>query len=82
MEQLILHPECCKGCSYCVKNCPRQAVKLNGPINHGGYPTPVVDETKCVVCGICYDMCPDYVYEVVERSEKDETTDEGKRCHR
>ncbi|MBS6561605.1 MAG: 4Fe-4S binding protein, partial [Clostridiales bacterium] len=23
-----------------------------------------VDEEKCIICGTCYRVCPDYVYEI------------------
>ncbi|WP_334296536.1 4Fe-4S binding protein [Faecalicatena contorta] len=23
-----------------------------------------MDESKCIVCGICYKVCPDYVFEI------------------
>jgi NAD-dependent dihydropyrimidine dehydrogenase PreA subunit len=26
-----------------------------------------VDQGKCVVCGICYNVCPEVVYEVLEQ---------------
>ena len=66
MEKLFVHPDSCKGCGYCVANCPNKAISLTGEINKGGYNTPIVDKDKCVVCGICYNVCPDYVYEVLE----------------
>ena len=30
-----------------------------------GYHTIEVDEEKCVQCGACYKMCPDYVFEIL-----------------
>jgi 2-oxoglutarate ferredoxin oxidoreductase subunit delta len=66
MSRLILHTDLCKGCEYCVANCPRSAISLSGDINKGGYNTPVIDRDKCVVCGICYNVCPDVVYEILE----------------
>ncbi|MDR2079913.1 MAG: 4Fe-4S binding protein [Treponema sp.] len=65
MSRLILHTDLCKGCEYCVANCPRSAISLSGAINKGGYNTPAIDQDKCVVCGICYNVCPDVVYEIL-----------------
>lgn len=65
MEKMTVSSDNCKGCSYCVSNCPKKALALAGPINGGGYSTPVVDTEKCILCGICYNVCPDYVYEIV-----------------
>jgi 2-oxoglutarate ferredoxin oxidoreductase subunit delta len=66
MGRLILHADLCKGCAYCVVNCPRSAISLSGDINKNGYNTPVIDRDACVVCGVCYNVCPDVVYEIVE----------------
>lgn len=52
-----------------MANCPKKAIALDGPINKAGYPTPVVDREKCVLCGTCYNVCPDYVYEFTEGEE-------------
>lgn len=66
MEKMIIHPQGCKSCEYCVVNCPKKAITLNGPINKAGYSTPTVDKSKCILCGTCYNVCPDYVYEIVK----------------
>ena len=34
-----------------------------------GYRTVVVDESKCIYCGMCYTVCPDYVFSIEEGSE-------------
>ena len=65
-KRMLIYPKSCKACGYCEANCPKQAISLTGPINKDGYMTPVVDETKCVLCGTCYNVCPDYVYEIIE----------------
>ena len=49
-EKVYTNPVRCKGCGYCI--------------NAKGYNTIVVDEEKCVVCGMCYRVCPDYVFEI------------------
>lgn len=69
MEKLIIHSASCKGCQYCIANCPRHALTLTGPINEAGYPTTEVDRDKCITCGICYQVCPDYVYEILKEEE-------------
>lgn len=65
---LILHPEQCKSCHFCAANCPKDAIVIAGAINDKGYITPVVDMAKCILCGTCYNMCPDYVYEILEEA--------------
>jgi len=70
MEKLIIHRESCKGCQYCIANCPKSALTMTGPINSAGYMTTEVDGDKCITCGICYNVCPDYVYEILEEEAK------------
>lgn len=67
MKKLIIHSESCKSCKYCIHSCPRNALFLSGKINDKGYQTVAVDEDKCIHCGICYNVCPDYVFEIQEK---------------
>ena len=66
MNKLVIHSDSCKACGYCVVNCPKGALSLTGSINKAGYMTTLVDREKCILCGICYNVCPDYVYEIIE----------------
>jgi 2-oxoglutarate ferredoxin oxidoreductase subunit delta len=63
-ERMVIHCESCKGCGYCADNCPKEAIALKGATNKAGYLTPIVDEELCILCGVCYNVCPDYVYEI------------------
>lgn len=58
----------CKGCRLCVGACPVGAISALMELNAKGYPIVKVDEDKCIGCGSCYRMCPDYVFEVREVS--------------
>ena len=40
-------------CNPCMHSCPHDAIRIEGGIHH----TPVLDETKCVGCGICITHC-------------------------
>ncbi len=64
-EKVILHLERCKGCYLCASVCPTKAITSSGELGVKGYVTIKVDQDKCVQCGSCYKMCPDYVIEVV-----------------
>lgn len=35
-------------------------------MNEKGYTVVEIDEGKCIKCGICYHMCPDCVFELLE----------------
>ncbi|HOA15190.1 MAG TPA: RnfABCDGE type electron transport complex subunit B [Bacillota bacterium] len=41
----------CIGCQICVKNCPTQAIHMEGTV-------AVIDNGKCTKCGICIQKCP------------------------
>ena len=66
MAKLILSTERCKACYLCVANCPKEALSPSGKVNSKGNEYVQVDEEKCVCCGSCYQICPDYVFEIIE----------------
>lgn len=66
MEKMILHKESCKSCGYCKNVCAKKAIIMGDYINDKGYQTIDVIEEKCVKCGLCYVMCPEYVFEILE----------------
>lgn len=47
---VIVDIEACKGCTLCEKNCPLDAVHIVDR-------KAVVDEAKCVECGVCTRVC-------------------------
>lgn len=46
--------KCC-GCSACADSCPHSAIRMQA--DGMGFKYPVVDEDKCVDCGICDEVC-------------------------
>lgn len=56
----------CKQCELCAVNCPKEAISFSQEINESGYQPTVIDHEKCISCGICYTICPDGVYEILE----------------
>lgn len=46
---------CCYGCGVCVVTCPKKAVSMK--LNEDGFYLPVVDESRCVLCGLCLQTC-------------------------
>ncbi|AWI04391.1 4Fe-4S binding protein [Clostridium drakei] len=65
MEKAKANTKRCKGCYYCVKACPKEAITVSDEVNLKGYAVIKVDEEKCIACGMCYTVCPDYVFELV-----------------
>ncbi len=46
-----VNAEKCKGCTLCARNCPA------GAIWGASKQTHVIDQAKCVHCGVCMDVC-------------------------
>jgi NAD-dependent dihydropyrimidine dehydrogenase PreA subunit len=44
-------PEPCTGCTLCAKYCPVEAISGEKGIPH------VIDESICIRCGVCRDVC-------------------------
>ena len=51
MSKIKINTARCKGCGYCVNDCPRKALSFSGNINDKGYDTVQVDDSLCVACG-------------------------------
>lgn len=63
--KILINDERCKGCSYCIEFCPREALVMSLEINSKGYTLAKVgDENKCLGCGLCEAMCPEFAIEV------------------
>jgi NADH-quinone oxidoreductase subunit F len=46
-----IDPEICNGCMACVKPCPSKAIEGQRKKPH------VIDQDRCIVCGVCHDTC-------------------------
>lgn len=55
MIKFDFNQNCC-GCTACVNSCAKGAITMHR--NDEGFMMPVVDETKCVDCGLCDKACP------------------------
>ena len=62
MSKIILNTENCKACGNCIRNCRFGALAFTDEVNAKGYRTVAADQEKCVGCGMCYTVCPDYVF--------------------
>lgn len=47
--------DCC-GCSACYAICPKSAIKMVE--DEEGFEYPLIQEDKCVRCGMCLKVCP------------------------
>lgn len=48
--------EACFGCTACYSICPVNAISMSE--NARGFASPVVDNSKCIDCGRCVQVCP------------------------
>jgi len=46
----------CTGCYACLNICPEQCVSMNN--DNEGFWYPVVDNERCIDCGLCVKVCP------------------------
>ena len=66
MSRITLDQANCKSCGYCVNACRPGALFISDLTNEGGYHVVAVHEEKCIGCGICYTVCPDYVINIFD----------------
>lgn len=63
--KIVVIPNRCKACGYCIKFCPMQILTLGRELNEKGYEyMTVTDPEKCTGCATCARMCPDGAIEV------------------
>lgn len=68
-KKAIADTNLCKGCRLCVGACPKGAIEALNELNKKGYEIIKIHEDKCIGCGMCYTMCPDYVFTIVKEAE-------------
>ena len=52
----IQHKDLCSGCTACASICPKEAIQMIE--KEDGFLYPIVDEKKCINCGLCKNSCP------------------------
>lgn len=60
----------CKACGLCIIHCPVKAIRLTDHFNEGGYKTIQVDQSVCIGCGVCYTVCPDGVFSILQEERE------------
>ena len=59
----------CYGCGICAASCKKHAIRMI--INPDGFYQPEVDESACVNCGVCVDVCSFQIEDVEQDSSFD-----------
>lgn len=52
----VLEREICSGCTACANICPKEAITMKKGID--GFKHPVINQEKCINCGLCKKTCP------------------------
>lgn len=52
----LVSNEHCTGCTACAAACPKGCITMTADEN--GFFYPVIDEEKCISCGLCEKTCP------------------------
>jgi NADH-quinone oxidoreductase subunit F len=61
-------PEKCQGCLICFRNCPADAIAGGKQMIH------VINQSKCIKCGVCLEVCPPRFSAVVKVSREQPMT--------
>jgi 2-oxoglutarate ferredoxin oxidoreductase subunit delta len=58
---VVLKPERCKGCGFCIAFCPPHVLEFSAGFNAQGYhPPELVNPEGCTGCDLCGLYCPDF----------------------
>ena len=65
MAEIEIDVEMCKGCTYCVLQCPEECITMGESFNSKGYLYPeFVKQEECTGCTACARLCPDFAITV------------------
>lgn len=71
METVYKYKKRCCGCTSCANVCPQHAIKMC--YDEDGFIYPVIDQKKCIQCGLCIKVCDFKNRKRVDRNYKPET---------
>lgn len=55
ISNIVKTKDCC-GCAACMQICRRQCISMIE--DEEGFSYPIIDNTKCIECGLCEKVCP------------------------
>jgi 2-oxoglutarate ferredoxin oxidoreductase subunit delta len=65
---LVMEIERCKGCELCIPACRPGVLTMGETVNEHGFLYPLL-MPGCTACRACYEVCPDFVFEVYRYEE-------------
>lgn len=60
--------ERCKGCELCIPACRPGVLSMSTDVNGRGFAYPLL-VAGCTACKACFEVCPDFVFEVYRFDE-------------
>jgi Na+-translocating ferredoxin:NAD+ oxidoreductase subunit B len=60
----VVNPDLCQGALDCIPRCPVEAIRYDDETS-----SAVIDDTKCLGCGICVETCPYGAFELKRREK-------------
>jgi len=64
ISYLIVYDKCQRSCEHCILKCPAEAIHPDQKN------IKIIDQTKCLKCGICLEVCPKEYKAVIKVSPK------------
>lgn len=61
LVKFYIDPATCRACFVCKNNCPVHCIEGEKGIVH------VIDQEKCIQCGVCFDVCPHKRLNIVKK---------------
>lgn len=70
--RVVIIPDRCKGCEFCVQYCPRGVLHMSAGYNIKGYHYPeAAPDVICYNCHFCEALCPDFaIYSVEDHDDR------------
>lgn len=75
---VLITPELCKGCAFCIEFCPTHVLQFSAEYNSKGYHYPILaDPSNCSGCDLCGLYCPDFAIYGVRYKDLEKQKDAG-----